>query len=318
MYNYQYRFPLYGEDMIFGTKFTIKQTGEWTTNRFREGTCLRLLPFLIEIPPIDGIRHFLLERANFETEVQRIAQCGALPDTLIENLTNPDIYEHISELIYVYEDGKLYYRKALLDILNRLYRIIVTSYDNQPISCINPPFNPEHPVRGFIYLNGEDEDVMAENDKQNHKFGALLDERHPYNFNPDFIYYNVCSETDSDSNNFIINIPENQSTDCLTDPNYQILFHINPVLALAPDGTTYRAAVINTFNRGFEFVGIQKDGAIVSYGPVNVPILMGSMEHPLGVYIPTNTPEPMKAVFKGIMEKVEERLGRALSAIEPQ
>lgn len=177
----------------------------------------------------------------------------------------------------------------------------------------------ENPVRGFTYEKVENDETgeLGVNGLENAMFGVKLSKAHPYKYNKQYMDYRVYSETNSDkTNTFCINLPENVSENNLTDPNCQILYHIIPVLALAPTEELYEAAVINTVNRGLEFVGVQPDGTLISYGPVNVPIIMGDVDQPRGVYIPTDTPEPMKMVFRGIMNKVEERLGHALSAAD--
>ena len=48
----------------------------------------------------------------------------------------------------------------------------------------------------------------------------------------------------------------------------------------------YQAFVMNTMNMGFRFVGLAPDGRIMDMGPVRVPVIVGNMNCPYGMYVP--------------------------------
>lgn len=299
-------------------------------------------------------RRFIFDRRGFEGAINEIYLRNPVSDTEIARNIVPDLLPQYTELMYVYYDTlyvrqKLYdllfkiYQIGLgcgtysSDEPDR--KLIMPSYPAPEAPKFKPiltpefckskaipiPQNPkpeviptpENPVRGFTYEKFEDDETgeLRVEGLQNTMFGNKLTKAHPYKYNKQYMDYRVYSETNpDDTNTFCINLPENVSENNLTDPNCQILYHIIPVLALSPTGDVFETAVINTVNRGLEFVGVQPDGTLISYGPVNVPIIMGDVDQPRGVYIPTDTPEPMKMVFRGIMNKVEERLGHVLFA----
>lgn len=60
---------------------------------------------------------------------------------------------------------------------------------------------------------------------------------------------------------------------------------IIPGVAYAQSGN-YRVCVMNTINMGFRFVSVASDGHIVDMGPVRVPVIVGTMNCPYGVYVP--------------------------------
>ena len=78
---------------------------------------------------------------------------------------------------------------------------------------------------------------------------------------------------------------------------------IIPALAMAPDGKLYKTNVVYTANKSFVFVGVDpRTGKFISNGPVNVPVMLGTSERPSGIYVPTDTTEPMKHVFNSFID----------------
>lgn len=335
--NYFYQPPDYGEKHILGSSFSVSMPEDVAGALMLNHPTIYLLPFLYEVSSSGGFRRFIFDRREFEAELNEISVYKPVSDTEIAYKLDPDSCPQYNELMYVF-NGTLYVRQKLLDLLGKIYQIGLACDTHSPnefepelimpnvskLEVIPTPEisksevipTPANPVRGFTYEKFDDDETgeLRVEGLQNAMFGNKLTKTHPYNYNKQYMDYRVYSETNPDEiNTFSINLPENISEKSLTDPNCQILYHIIPVLALAPTGDLFETAVINTANRGLEFVGIQPDGTLISYGPVNVPIIMGDVDQPRGIYIPTDTPEPMRMVFKSIMNKVEERLGHVLS-----